>query len=412
AALNAYPTSSVTADTYLDAAAEVSDPSVRAGSYVTHRDVRDPAGQERWSTWFNTSLNCTRELYIDDATSLGKKYDLVNSRGLRGVGIWALNYGGGAPELWAALSSHFATCTSLNAGPTVTSPQPIGTLIVVTAAASGCAHALYEFWVKSPAGSWTLAQRYSSSPNFRFNSTARPAGTYLISAWARSAGGPGVFGTTPNRYDAFSAFQFKLTPICSAVSVSTAPSLSAMVGSAVTINSSASGCPNPRYEFWILPPAGTWTLSQTYSAIPTMRWTSAGKAAGSYRFSVWARDLSSPNAYDAFNAFQYTLNPVCSAVSISAAPASTAPVGTPVTITARAAGCPAPLYEVWMLPPGGIWTLVRAYATSPTFKWSSTGKPVGSYRFSVWARNAASPGINGSKPNTFDSYGAFQYTIK
>jgi hypothetical protein len=65
-----------------------------------------------------------------------------------------------------------------------------------------------------------------------------------------------------------------------------------------------------------------------------------------------------------------------------------------------------------MLPPGGIWTLVRAYATSPTFKWSSTGKPVGSYRFSVWARNAASPGINGSKPNTFDSYGAFQYTIK
>jgi hypothetical protein len=65
-----------------------------------------------------------------------------------------------------------------------------------------------------------------------------------------------------------------------------------------------------------------------------------------------------------------------------------------------------------MLPPGGIWTLVRAYATSPTFKWSSAGKPLGSYRFSVWARNAASPGINGSKPNTFDSYGAFQYTIK
>ena len=102
------PSSSVAADSYLDASGEATAPQVQAGSYASHRDANDPIGRERWDTWFNTSLNCTRELYWDDATSLGLKYDLVNRDGLRGVGIWNLNYGGGAPELWSALATHFA----------------------------------------------------------------------------------------------------------------------------------------------------------------------------------------------------------------------------------------------------------------------------------------------------------------
>ena len=108
---NAYPTSSVVADTYLDAAGEATAPEVQAGSYATHRDANDPAGQERWDTWFNTRLQCTRELYWDDATSLGHKYDLVAADNLRGVGIWNLNYGGGAPELWNELNVKFGTPT-------------------------------------------------------------------------------------------------------------------------------------------------------------------------------------------------------------------------------------------------------------------------------------------------------------
>ena len=51
------------------------------------------------STW--------RELYYDDAASLGLKYDLVNARGLRGAGIWALGYDGSRPELYALLKAKF-----------------------------------------------------------------------------------------------------------------------------------------------------------------------------------------------------------------------------------------------------------------------------------------------------------------
>jgi spore germination protein YaaH/flagellar hook assembly protein FlgD len=48
-----------------------------------------------------------RQLYYDDATSLKAKYDLVNSYGLRGAGIWALGYDDGRTELNAALAEKF-----------------------------------------------------------------------------------------------------------------------------------------------------------------------------------------------------------------------------------------------------------------------------------------------------------------
>jgi glycosyl hydrolase family 18 (putative chitinase) len=119
---NQYPLGGVSADSYLDASQESTAPDVLASSYVTHRDANDAAGQERWDTWYNTSLKCWRELYWDDAVSLGHKYDLVNADNLRGVGIWNLNYGGGAPELWNLLAAKFTTTTAWKSlGGTLTS---------------------------------------------------------------------------------------------------------------------------------------------------------------------------------------------------------------------------------------------------------------------------------------------------
>ena len=136
---NQYPTSSVVADTYLDASGESSASMVKAGSYAAHRDAHDPAGQERWDTWVNTSLNCTRELYWDDTVSLGQKYDLVNRDGLRGVGIWNLNYGGGAPELWSTLDTYFACQTGIGA-PT----SPTTTQFSLSLTSGNCAVSYYD----------------------------------------------------------------------------------------------------------------------------------------------------------------------------------------------------------------------------------------------------------------------------
>jgi spore germination protein YaaH len=137
---NQYPTSAVEADTYLSASSESSSNLVQPGSYATHRDGNDPTGEERWDTWVNTSLSCAREFYWDDTASLSHKYALVNSDGLRGVGIWNLNYGGGAPELWCLLSNSFSSGTYQGA-PTIVDIEPSsgrsagGTSVTIT----GCA---------------------------------------------------------------------------------------------------------------------------------------------------------------------------------------------------------------------------------------------------------------------------------
>jgi hypothetical protein len=78
-------------------------------------------------------------------------------------------------------------------------------------------------------------------------------------------------------------------------------------GTVVTIVAGASGCPNPLYEFWILPPGGSWTIMQSYSSTATFTWYTISPA-GTYYYSVWSRDVSSSASYDAyFPGTAYTL---------------------------------------------------------------------------------------------------------
>ena len=44
------------------------------------------------------------QIYFDNETSLGLKYDLVNQSGIAGIGIWALGYDGEYPNLWNLLA--------------------------------------------------------------------------------------------------------------------------------------------------------------------------------------------------------------------------------------------------------------------------------------------------------------------
>jgi spore germination protein YaaH len=106
---NAHANSHLTAATYLEAISVPSSPDVKPGTFATARDTRDPAGLDRYDTWYDLSLGCWREMYWHDVTSLGARYNLANNDNLRGVGFWTLNYGGGSPELWDALSAYFQT---------------------------------------------------------------------------------------------------------------------------------------------------------------------------------------------------------------------------------------------------------------------------------------------------------------
>jgi spore germination protein YaaH len=399
---NAYPSGSVTADTYLDASTESIDPAVQSGTFSAHRDANDPAGAERWDTWYNTSLGCTRELYWDDAVSLGAKYDLVNRDGLRGVGVWTLNYGGSAPELWSALSSHFFGCTSVSAGASLYPPQPVGTVVSINALAGACpdANPLYEFWILAPGSTWQVAQAYSTASSYKWSTAGLPIGSYRFSVWVKDA-------ASSASYDAFNAsvIYTLVYKACAAVTVTSAPATWASVGTAVTVTGGATNCPNPQYEFWVLAPgAGTWQLGQAFSSSASFAWSTVGKTPGVYRFSVWAKDALSTAAYDSFNAGSYfKLVLPCTALAAAITPKSPTTVGTPVTVTASGMGCPNPLYEFWILSPGAsTWLLAQGYSSAPSYHWANTGDGLGAYRFSVWAKDAASSAA-------YDTFDASQY---
>jgi len=200
-------------------------------------------------------------------------------------------------------------CSAANVATDTTSPQPTGTHVNLTAS-STCPdpNPLYEFWMLPPGGPWSLVQPYSTNATYRWDSTGEPQGNYHFSVWVRDAGSSGAFGTPPNMYDAYAPLDFALSPApCTGMTASSAPPSTATVGTPVSLTGAATGCPNPRYEFWLLPPGRSWSLVQPYSASDTYRWNTTGFDAGSYRFSVWARDVSSTSAYEAFSAFQYTL---------------------------------------------------------------------------------------------------------
>jgi len=420
AVAHATPISNLSAATYLDAVSVATSPDVASGTFRSHRDATDSTGRNRWDTWYDNALHCWREMYWGDVTQLGTRYNLVNQMNLRGVGFWTLNYGGGSPELWSTLQAYFVSCTNAGVSANPGSPQLSGTAVQLVATSSNCNVPQYEFWLLPPGGTWTLAQGYSTNPNFNWNTSGKPAGNYLFSVWARAAQTRGLHGSLPNTYDTISTLSYTLTTApCPATGISSVPVSTATVGTQVTITGSASVCPNPRYEFWVRAPGKAWALAQAYSLTATFTWTTKGKVAGSYLFSVWARDTSSlgtkgtsPNTYDAFGSLSYTLTwPACTTMSESEAPPGTADSATTVAITGNATGCPTPLYEFWMEPPGGPWTLVKQYSLNATFDWTTTGKPAGTYNFSVWARDLNGPGTAGTWPNTYDAFSAFAYTL-
>ena len=51
-----------------------------------------------------------RQCWIDEARSMSYKFDIVNQRGIGGIGIWALGYDDGYSDFWDAIKNKFSTC--------------------------------------------------------------------------------------------------------------------------------------------------------------------------------------------------------------------------------------------------------------------------------------------------------------
>jgi PQQ-like domain len=312
-------------------------------------------------------------------------------------------------------------CRSVSGSASPTSTASVGTTVTVTATASGCQNPLYQFWLLAPgAGAYQMVQAYSATRTFAWNTTGLAPGSYRFSIWVRDTSSSGIYGNQFGRWDAYdnSVVETLVVPACTGpLSVMASPASPAGVGTGVTITARATGCPdpNPLYQFWYLAPgASAYHMAQAYSSSNTFSWSTAGIAPGTYHFSIWARDASSTGAFgnqfgrwDTYNnGLTYALS-TCSSLSVRVSPASPAAAGTTVTVTAQASGCPnpSPLYQFWILAPGGTsYQVAQAYSTNGTFTWSTGGLATGTYRFSVWVRDANSGGVQGNQFGTWDAY--------
>lgn len=99
------------------------DNTLRFEGYLTYRAMRAKYAKEkpaydleRWGghySVYNRDLNHYEKCWFDDSITLGRKYSWVLQQKLAGVGIWALGYDNGYPELWNLIATKYASDTLL-----------------------------------------------------------------------------------------------------------------------------------------------------------------------------------------------------------------------------------------------------------------------------------------------------------
>lgn len=78
-----------------------SSAEAEAQSFGKHYSSQAPAA------WYNYTSSTPHQVWYDDSSSLVAKYDYAAEMDLMGIGIWALGYDGGRPEIWGGLGDIF-----------------------------------------------------------------------------------------------------------------------------------------------------------------------------------------------------------------------------------------------------------------------------------------------------------------
>src|SRR5216683_3622962 len=321
---------------------------------------------------------CTREMYWDDVPALSNKYDLVIHDRLRGIGIFALNYGGGAPELWGLINLKFGQCSEAAIVADHSSPQIPGTSITFTGSALCAGTAQYEFQVQPPGGAWTYIQSYGTQATATWNTTGKPYGTYQFEVDARNLG-------SSVSYDTYADMSMRLARCVTPVITPDHPSPQ-LPGTAITFTASVTCNGTPEYQFSMQPPGGAWSVVQPYGSAAAFHWATTQLAYGSYNFSVSVRVAGTTVSAESTQTITYSLTS-CNATALSTSKTAPQPTGTQVTLTGSATCVGAPQYRFMIQPPGGNFSIVQDFGTNAAFTWNGAG-PGGTYGLEVDAKGA------------------------
>jgi hypothetical protein len=295
----------------------------------------------------------------------------------------------------------------------VASPAPVGTTVTFIAAAQGGLGPYQYKWFVWDTSAWVILRDWSADASLAWTPTTANA-NFRIGVWVRSA------GVTADTSAANLSVAYPVTASAPApapsqpqvsslslLSLSSSVGGSTVTGTTVTFTANVSGGQGPHQYKWWLFDGANWTLMRDWATGNTMSWTPSS-ANGGYRIGVWVRSAGVTADTSAVN----TSIPL--SVSVASQPAPPAPstpsapsapagaltltnlvtsipvpmrVGTPVTVTAQAAGGQGPYQYKWWLFDGATWIQVRDWSTSGSLTWIPS-QPGSTYRIGVWVRSA------------------------
>jgi cytochrome c biogenesis protein CcdA len=340
-----------------------------------------------WSTSGLSDGGYQLEVWVKDTSSSTTSYDAA---AVLGFTIGAA----GAPCATAALSSPQS------------SPQTAGTPVTLNASSTACSKPLYQYWMLSPGGSYTLLQPWTTSTSFAWNTNTLSSGSYELEIWAKDA------SSSTTSYDTDAVLDFTIgaagTPCATATLFST-PSSPQTAGTPVTLNASSAACSSPLYQYWMLSPGGSYTLLQPWTTSTSFAWNTSTLSNGAYQLQVSVKDASSSTtSYDTAAVLGFTIGAAgtpCAAATLSSTPASPQAAGTPVTLNAGSTACSSPLYQYWVLPPSGSWTVLKPWTASASYAWNTSMLSDGGYQLEVWVKGAS------SSTTSYDTAAVLGFTI-
>ncbi len=297
------------------------------------------------------------------------------------------------------------TLTSISSN--LTSPQPLGTTMTLSATATGGVTPYqFKWWVDNGAVS-SVGQDWSTSSSFAWTPTVASS-NYSITAWARNAGST---ADAPDSPAASLSAPFSITAIApqpppplTLTSISSSLTSPQLLGTTITLSVTATGGVTP-YQFkWWVADGGVSSVGQNWSTSNSFAWTPT-VASSNYSITAWARNAGStadaPDSAAATLSAPFSITapapppppppPPPPAITVTLTANKTPPVrtGRAVTFTAVASGGTQSYQYEWRVSDGTTWTVGQSWSSLNTFIWRTRiANP--NYVVEVWVRDATS----------------------
>ena len=214
------------------------------------------------------------------------------------VDVWVRQAGSRAEfETFALGVLPSSSCEPISVSAGMGGGGGVNTVTATPNTMGGCPPGLeYQFWVYIPGPGWQMLQDYSSSSSASWNTAGLYSGTYSISVLVRVPPG--------SSYQFYGLGTYQIVG-CPNASVSATPASPQTAGTAVMLSASAP-C-GALYQFWVYKPGGPWMVAQQWSMSPSYSWTTTGLSAGTYAWTVYAKNLSSAQGFDTFAITSFSL---------------------------------------------------------------------------------------------------------